>query len=104
MAFAVVCDARKGSAKGVHHLVLCDQKVCPGIFWTSDDQRRVMRFRNRTVAEATSKRFKFNETRVVGYEEALSILSRQFDAIRGYNERMGEVDNTIEVDDDEFNR
>jgi len=104
MAFAVVCDARKGATRGVHQLVLCDQKICPGIYWTSDDKRRVLRFRNRSVAEETCKRFKHNKCRVVPYEEALSILARQFDAIRGYNERMGEVAHTSEVDDDEFNR
>lgn len=104
MAFAVVCDARKGATRGVQQLVLCDQKICPGIFWTSDDSRKVMRFRNRSVAEDTCRRFKHNKCQVVSYEEALSILARQSDAIRSYNERMGGLEHTSEANDDEFNR
>lgn len=104
MAFAVICNARKGATRGVNHLVLCDQKISPGVFWTSDDVKKVMRFRNLSVAEGTCRRFKHNECRVVAYGEAMSILSRQLEAIRGYNNRMGEVSTNEEVDDDEFNR
>lgn len=104
MAFSVICDARKGASMGVNTLVLCDQKISPGIFWTSDDSKKVMRFRNKSVASAASRRFKFNNCRVVDYEEALGIIHRQFNSVRGFSKRVGLTQTEKEVDDNEFNR
>ena len=89
---------------GVTTLVLCDQKISPGVYWTSDSPRKVMRFRNKLVAQETCKRYRHNNCRVVSYEEAIGIVSRQYEYIRGFNSRVGIEQDTNEVNDDEFNR
>lgn len=75
--WAIICDARQGAGLGVSHLILVDQHLDSSTWWTSDDPTIAMCYRSRRVADEACARFKRNNPRVIGYDEAMALLAHQ---------------------------
>lgn len=79
--YAVICDARHGESYAVHKLALVDRTKERNLWWTSDDPTIVLKYVKHHAAAYAIKRLKFNNPRIVTYEEAIQIISDQQQAI-----------------------
>ena len=77
MTYAIICDARRGAEMGIDTLAMTDRSKAHGDYWTSDDARLIMRFRNPVTARKVAERLRHNVPRVVEYAYALGIIERQ---------------------------
>lgn len=80
MGYAIICNARKGrnkGNKGIKFLALVDRDKSKNLWWVSDNPSLIIDFYKEETAIKTCKRLKLNKPRVVPYQHAVSIISRQ---------------------------
>jgi hypothetical protein len=75
--FSIICDARHGEAYAVEVLALVDRTKEKEIWWTSDDPTIILKYNSYRTVQQTIRRLKFNNPRIVTYEEAVSIIQKQ---------------------------
>ncbi len=89
MAYAIICDARKGESLGVHTLALVDRKKSRRLWWTSDSPNLILRYEKRAAADFACRRLRKNNPVVVDADMADRILKRQAASIiDAENERI----------------
>lgn len=92
MGYAIICKARKGKKLGVRFLALVDRDKTKQMWWISDNPSLIIQFHKEETAIRTCSRLKLNKPRVVSYQDAVSIISRQSDTICDtLNETMHEA-------------
>jgi len=77
MTYAIVCDARRGHNLGIDILMLVDRSRCKSLWWTSDDPRIAINYRDLNAAQFACKRLRRNRARVVMFDDAARVLRRQ---------------------------
>lgn len=77
MAYAILCDARKGSSLGVEKIALVDRKKTKSQWWTSDQSQLILNYRKRSAADFACKRLKRNNPEVISYERAVKVVENQ---------------------------
>jgi hypothetical protein len=77
MSYAIICNARKGENMGIDVLALVDRAKSKQFWWTSDHASLILNYLSRDAAEYCVKRLKKNNARIVAYESAVKLISRQ---------------------------
>lgn len=90
--YAIICDAKNGNSKGFVILALSDKAkaVCDRnnkmIWWIADNPDVIMRYRKSDIAEQHCNKFKYNNPRVVFFDDAYAMIEAQR---KGLQERHG---------------
>lgn len=84
--FAVVCDSKHESI-GPLVIALVDRSLMPDNWWTAYSRSKIKKFFTLADAEARAKSFKYNNPRVMHYDDARKIVGEQAAALRAYQEK-----------------
>lgn len=79
--YAVICDARMGESLGIETLALVDRTRTKSLWWTSDDWRIAICYRDKRAADFAAKRLRRNRARVIRFCDAAEILAEQSERI-----------------------
>ena len=77
MAYAIVCDARKGADLGISHLALVDRRKSRELWWTSDDSNLILKFESKLKAQQRLRRLKHNNPQILDYNMAVEWIEDQ---------------------------
>lgn len=81
--YAIICDAKTGNSKGLVILALTDKAKAPAdrhnkmIWWIADNPDVIMRYRSSETAEQHCSKFKYNNPRVVFFDDAYAMIEMQ---------------------------